>query len=92
LYDEKAVMDEILPLTMMAGGNHNSPEIRFTRIEESALIEIRNAMGQLMDVHQSSGDQWSEAVVSMPEKAMAPGVYFISLKQGSEIETHRFIR
>ena len=92
LYDEKAVMDEIIPLTLMAGGNHNSPEIRFTRIEESAVIEIRNAMGQLMDAQQSSGGKWSEAVISMPEKAMAPGVYFISLRQGSEIETLRFIR
>lgn len=90
LYDETSVPDEALPLSILPSAD--GLQLQFSRQSKQAQIEIRNAMGQLMESRVSTGVEWETELVPLSGHNLKPGVYFASVVQNGQRETVRFLR
>lgn len=90
LYDETGIPDEWMPLTVLPQAS--GTELQFTLTAESASIEVRDVNGRLLASYPVSGTKWQTSQFLIPSEKLAPGLYFISLRQQSGTETVRMLR
>ena len=90
--DQKSVPNEIEPLHLSNNLVDNEIDLRFTMAAEKTNLTMHNQMGQIVFHTEIEAALWESKAITIPSIKLASGFYFISLVNGPQKETIRFVR
>jgi len=92
VFDQTNVPDEIETLQILGNPVSDQINLRFSMVAEKASLSVFNHMGQIVMGENLDARLWDLKEINLSASQLSPGMYFVTLNQGGQKETVKFVK